>query len=60
MEKAQKEHTKIVAKAKSSAGVEELMKVYQRFQRANDVTTRYLRLVSPHTYQLNSNKSLLR
>lgn len=60
MEKIQKEHTKIVAKAKASSGVEELMKVYQRFQKANEVTIEYLRLVSPETYQFNSNKSLLR
>ncbi len=60
MEKIRKELSKIVEKAKASSGVEDLMKVYQRFQEANAVTTEYLRLVSPTTYQTNSNKSLLK
>lgn len=59
MEKMRTDHTRIVAKAKAAAGVEELMKVYQRFQKANAATTKYMQLVSPGTYQLNSNKSLL-
>ena len=59
MEKAKKEYTRIVAKAKAPSGVEDLMRVYQRFQKANAITAEYLRLVSPTTYQSNSNKSLL-
>lgn len=59
MERAKKEYTRIVTKAKEPSGVEELMKVYQRFQKANTITAEYLRLVSPTTYQLSSNKSLL-
>ena len=60
MEKIRKELSKIVEKAKASSGVEDLMRVYQRFQEANAVTTEYLRLVSPATHQTNSNKSLLK
>ncbi len=60
MEEIRKELSKIVKKATASSGVEDLMKVYQRFQEANVVTTEYLRLVSPSTYQTNSNKSLLK
>lgn len=59
MERAKREYTRIVTKAKAPSGVEDLMKVYQRFQKANAITAEYLRLVSPTTYQSNSNKSLL-
>ena len=59
MERAKREYAKIVSKAKQPSGVEALMRVYQRFQKANAITTEYLKLVSPTTYQLNSNKSLL-
>ncbi len=59
MEKIRKEHNKIVAKAKTSSGVENLRKVYQRFQQANAITTEYMRLISPEARQVNSNKSLL-
>jgi hypothetical protein len=59
MERAKKEYAKLVSQAKQPSGVEELMKVYQRFQKANAITTEYLKLVSPTTYQLSSNKSLL-
>ena len=60
MEEIRKELNKIVEKAKASSGVEDLIKVYERFQEANAVTTEYLRLVSPNAYQTNSNKSLLK
>ena len=59
MENTKKEYTSIVTKAKAPSGVEDLMKVYERFQKANAITTAYLKLVSPTTYQSNSNKSLL-
>ena len=59
MEKAKKEYTRIIDKAKAPSGVKDLMRVYQRFQKANAITAEYLKLVSPITYQLNSNKSLL-
>ena len=60
MDKLRKEHNKIIEKAKTSSGVEDLMKVYLRFQEANAVTTEYMRLVSPNANQINSNKSLLK
>jgi len=59
MEKLQQEHARLVKEAKVYAGVGQLMKVYERFQRANEITAEYLRLISPVTYQSNSNKSLL-
>ena len=59
MEKLKKEHEKIVAKAKASSGVADLMRVYRRFQEANAVTTEYMRLTSPDACKVNSNKSLL-
>ena len=52
-------HLRIVAKAKTQAGVEGIMKVYERFQEANAVTERYLQIISPKNRQSNSNASLL-
>jgi tetrahydromethanopterin S-methyltransferase subunit B len=54
-----KEHTKIVVKASDQTGVEDLMKVYQRFKEANSVTEHYLHLISPKTFKSNSNRSLM-
>jgi len=54
-----KVYSKIVSDAKAPAGVQELIKVYERFKEANAITEAYLKLISPQTYQSNSNKSLL-
>lgn len=59
MENLKEAHSKMVAKAKAQSGVEDLMKVYERFQKANAVTERYLQIVSPKNRQSNSNTSLL-
>lgn len=52
-------YSKIVSDAKAPAGVQELIKVYERFKEANAITEEYLKLISPQTYQSNSNKSFL-
>jgi len=52
-------YSKIVSDAKAPAGVQELIKVYERFKEANAITEEYLKLISPQTYQSNSDKSLL-
>jgi len=54
-----KVYSKILFDAKAPAGVRELVKVYERFKEANAITEEYLKLISPQTYQSNSNKSLL-
>ena len=59
MSNDKKKYSKIVSDAKAPAGVQELMKVYERFKEANAITEEYLKLISPQTYQSNSNKSLL-
>ena len=59
MKEIRDEQKTMIEKAKASPGVEELMKVYERFQEANAITNEYLRLVSPTSFQTNSNKSLL-
>ena len=59
MSKDKKAYSKIVTDAKAPAGVQELIKVYERFKEANAITEEYLKLISPQTYQSNSNKSFL-
>jgi len=59
MSNDKKIYSKIVSDAKAPAGVQELLKVYERFKEANAITEEYLKLISPQTYQSNSNKSLL-
>ncbi len=59
MSNDKKVYSKIVSDAKAPAGVQELIKVYERFKEANAITEEYLKLISPQTYQSNSNKSLL-
>ncbi len=59
MSNDKKIYSKIVSDAKTPAGVQELLKVYERFKEANAITEEYLKLISPQTYQSNSNKSLL-
>ena len=59
MDKLEKERLKILKQAKAPAGVQDLMKVYRRFEEANAVTIEYLRLISPANYQSNSNSSLI-
>jgi hypothetical protein len=59
MSNDKKIYSKIVSDAKAPAGVQELIKVYERFKEANAITEEYLKLISPQTYQSNSNKSLL-
>ncbi len=45
--------------AKMPSGVEDLMKVYERFQEAYAVTEQYLEMVSPKNHQSNSNQSFV-
>ena len=59
MSRDKKAYTDILSNTKAPAGVQELMKVYERFKEANAITEEYLKLISPQTYQSNSNKSLL-
>ena len=59
MSNDKKIYSKIVSDAKAPAGVQELIKVYERFKEANAITEEYLKLISPQTYQSNSNKSFL-
>lgn len=59
MSNDKKLYSKIMSDAKAPAGVQELMKVYERFKEANAITEEYLKLISPQTHQSNSNKSLL-
>jgi len=51
-------HSKIVERAKAQSGVDGLMKLYERFQKANAVTERYLQIVSPKNRRSNSDTSL--
>ena len=57
--KLEKAYSEIISKAKKPSGVKEMMKVYERFEKAYAVTEQYLELVSPKTYQTNSNKSIV-
>lgn len=50
----------IISSAKMPAGVQELMKVYDRFQEAYAATEKYLDLVSPRMQQSNSNQSIVK
>lgn len=52
-------HSKMVERAKAQFGVEGLMKVYERFQKANAVTERYFQIISPRNRRSNSDASLL-
>ena len=58
MKNLKEAHSKMIEKAKAQAGVQDLMKVYERFQEANAVTEWYLQLVSPKRRQSNSNAFL--
>ncbi|MBI3615350.1 MAG: hypothetical protein HY211_02420 [Candidatus Omnitrophica bacterium] len=51
-------HSKMVERAKAQSGVDGLMKLYERFQKANAVTERYLQIISPKNRQSNSDTSL--
>lgn len=51
--------SKIVERAKARSGVEGLMKVYERFQKANAITERYLQIISLRNRRSNSDASLL-
>lgn len=58
----QKKRKKIdysVSTAQMPSGVQDLMKVYERFQEAYAVTEQYLEMVSPKTRQSNSNQSFV-
>ena len=59
MDTLRKEHAKLVERAKAHSGVKELMEVYDRFLKANEITSAYLKLIAPATFQSNSNRSLL-
>ena len=48
-----------VSTAQMPSGVQDLMKVYERFQEAYAVTEKYLEMVSPKTHQSNSNQSFV-
>ena len=48
-----------VSAAQMPSGVQDLMKVYERFQEAYAVTEQYLEMVSPKTHQSNSNQSFV-
>lgn len=48
-----------VAAAQMPSGVQDLMKVYERFQEAYAVTEQYLEMVSPKNHQSNSNQSFI-
>lgn len=48
-----------IATAQIPSGVQDLMKVYERFQEAYAVTEQYLEMVSPKTHQSNSNQSFV-
>jgi hypothetical protein len=58
--KRQKDNrNRTAAKMIAPSGVEDLMRVYERFQKAYAVTEQYLEITSPKTYQSNSNQSLI-
>jgi len=59
MKKKEKIQNQIVTGAKIPSGVEDLMKIYERFQEAYAVTERYLDIISPKTHQSNSNQSFV-
>ncbi len=48
-----------VSTTQMPSGVQDLMKVYERFQEAYAVTEKYLEMVSPKTHQSNSNQSFV-
>lgn len=50
---------KIISKGAIPSGVEDLMRVYKRFQEANNMTERYLDFISPKTHQFTSNQSFI-
>lgn len=54
-----KELTHLIAKASKPAGVQEAMKVFDRFEEANAITEEYLRLINPGIPQFTSNKSFI-
>lgn len=58
--KREKVNYHAVSTDKMPSGVQDLMKVYERFQEAYVVTEQYLQLVSPKTHQSNSNQSFVK
>jgi len=58
-ENKKKSHYGTVSSAETPSGVEDLMKVYERFQEAYSITQQYLELISPKTHQSNSNQSFV-
>lgn len=59
MKNRKRGYDQMVSKARTPAGVEDVLKVYERFQKAYAVTEQYLQLISPKTHQSNSNQSFL-
>lgn len=59
MNNLKKDYNQIILRAKTPSGVNDLMKVYERFQEAYVVTEQYLELISPKTHQTNSNQSFV-
>ena len=59
MKHTKNQREKIFSKEKIPAGVEDIMKVYERFREANAATEHYLEIISPKTHQSNSNQSIM-
>lgn len=59
MKNPKEDQDMLILKAKVPSGVEDLMKVYERFQEAYAVTEQYLEIISPRTRQSNSNQSFV-
>lgn len=57
--KREKVNYRAVSSGKMPSGVQDLMKVYERFQKAYAVTEQYLEMVSPKTHQSNNNQSFV-
>ena len=58
--KSRKEDNEYISlKTKMPSGVEDLMKAYERFQKAYAATEQYLEIISPKTHQSNSNQSFV-
>jgi len=60
MEKLKKNYNQLITTAKKTAGIAEVMKVYEGFQDANAVSEKCLQVLSPKSYQTTSSSSLLR
>ena len=59
MKKIKRARYRDIFKEAMPSGVEDLMQVYRRFQEANNITERYLDIISPKTHQLTSNQSFM-